>query len=509
MEIDRTKPGSHPQEVASGLITLAEISIGMDDYADAASRIYDAARTLHGFETAEKDLCFNLFKLSGQVRKHLSPTDARSLVKAALQCAQIAFAEDGSEIGQMLRCMMLAPESPPGAEETNPDHTGRRPAAAEGDIPAILAGLNRAQVECLSAEEAEDLLARAIHLRKRSQGKHRQAMTELMHRLAINWWSRQGGNDPDQAASGPVSHERDLQWLASSAWSGIAGRAIDRGDWELATDAAECSVELLRILCDADDASPIWLCDYARALTLKGDLELERDQEVTAKQAFEQAKSMYTQLVQLVPQEALFLRGLAVTCDKLGDMARAAGDLDSATDTYRQALPAFREAARIDPNFLRDLSLCLAKLGELGLARTDLLAARSALEEHFTLAKKIVSADPADMEHQRDFAGAHGRMAKLAMATKDFSAAMSHIEAAHNIVEAVAAGDRSNVRWQQDLAGSLFNLGMMLAQSGESGRGLKIVSRSYKILTEMDSLDQLDAKGRSLLQHMRNMLRRS
>jgi tetratricopeptide (TPR) repeat protein len=428
------------------------------------------------------------------------------LVKTALQGAQTAFAEDRSETGQMLRRTVFAAKSSAGTEEPTPG-SGRQPMAEEGDIPAILAELNRAQVEHLSAEEREILLARALHLRKRSQGRYRQALTELMHRLAIDWWrSRQGGEGLHEAAIGPVSNNRDLQALASTAWFTIAEQAIGRGGWELATDSADCSLELLRILCDANDAKSAWLCDYARGLTLKGELYLEQDQVAAAKHAFEHARAKYERLVKLEPQQPLFLRGLAVTCDKLGDMARAADHLDSADGAYQQALLAFRQAARVDPDFLRDLSLCLAKIGELGLAREDLASAKKALGEHFMLATRIASADPGDMEHQRDLAGAHGRMSQLAMATEDFSAAMSHTEAAHRIVDAVAAADRSNVRWQQDLAGSLFNFGMLLAQSGDSGRGLKMVSQSYKMLIQMASLDRLDTKGRNLLQHIRRML---
>jgi tetratricopeptide (TPR) repeat protein len=394
LEIDRTKPGSRAQELAKDLIVIAEVSIGIDDYADAAVRIRDSVQMLQGLETAEKDLCFQLFMLSGQVHRHLPAADARSLVKAALQCAQTAFAEDQTETGQMLRRMVFSPESSAGTEEPSPD-SGRQPRAEEGDITAILAELNQAQVEQLSVQEREKLLARALHLRKRSEGRYRHALTELMHRLAIGWWrSRHGEEGPHQAAIGPVSEDRDLQALASAAWFATAEQAIGRGDWELATDAADCSLELLRILCDAIDAKSSWLCDYARGLTLKGELYLEQDQAAVAKQAFEQARAKYERLVKLEPEQPLFLRGLAVTCDKLGDTARAGDDLDMADRAYQQALPAFRQAARVDPDFLRDLSLCLSKIGELGLAREDLASAKKALGEHFLLATRIASADP-------------------------------------------------------------------------------------------------------------------
>jgi tetratricopeptide (TPR) repeat protein len=242
---------------------------------------------------------------------------------------------------------------------------------------------------------------------------------------------------------------------------------------------------------------------------MKGEIGLERDHVEIAKYAFEQAKTTYEKLFLLEPQEALFLRGLAVACDKLGDVARANDAFGEAQGFYEQALPAFRHLADIDPDFSRDLSLCLAKLGELGVARQDLKAAKTALEEHFALATRIANDDVYEIEHQRDLAGAHGRLAKLAATTGEIRDALSHTEAAHKIIETVAESDRSNITSQQDLAGSLFNLGMLFARTGDPARGAKMVNQSYIKLKEMDRADQLDSKGRSLLRHMQGMFGRN
>jgi tetratricopeptide (TPR) repeat protein len=509
LEIDRRIKGIRSRETAADLVTIAEISAAIDDYRDAAERIAEAIMALQGMEALERDLCYKLFMLSGQVHKQLPLAEAHSLVGKALASAQTAFADDSSETGQMLRRMVLTSETPADGKEGGRE-TSQRPAASDSDTPAILAELNQAQVELPSFEEGENLLARGLRLRKRIQGRQREALTELMNRLAIHMLgSHHSGDEPCEAPAGLVSNDRNLQAAAASAWIELAERATTRGDWELATEAADNSLELFRTLYNASDAKPNWLCDHAGALMLKGDLDFQRDHLGSAKLAFEQAKAKYGELLKLEPQKALFQRGLGVSCDKLGDIAKADDDLGTAGEAYRQALSLFRQAARVDPDFLRDLSLCLAKLGESELAREDVSEARRALQEHFALATRIANADVTNMEHQLDLAGAHGRMAQLAGSTGDVRDALKHLEAAHGIIEAVAAFDRSNIRWQQDLAGSLFNLGMLLAQTGDIARGARMANQSYSMLKEMDDADRLDARGRSLLRHLHSMVRRN
>ena len=328
-----------------------------------------------------------------------------------------------------------------------------------------------------------------------------------MNRLAIRiHWTSHRGDGVDEAISDLVSNDQKLKAVAATSWGTIAEQAIRRGDWEFATDSAENSVELLRILCTDEDAQPDLLCDYARALTLKGELDIERDQVASAKLAFAQAKATYEKLLQLAPHDPLFLRGLGVTCDKLGDMSRAANDLDVALDAYQQALTVFRQAAHVDSEFLRDLSLCLSKLGELNLMREDVLAARHALEEHLTLSTKIANSDVTKLEPLFDVADAHRRMAQLAGSIGDDRDELKHSEAAHKIVETIASSDRLNFRWQQDLTGSLFNMGMLLTQTGDIGRGTKMVNQSYNMLKEMNEVDQASAapvsERRSLVEMM-------
>ena len=507
LRIDTKTRGIRSREVATDLVTIAELSTAMGDYQDAAKRFTEATQALQGTESSEKDLCLKLFMLSGKILKNLLPTEARALVRSTFGCTQTAFTDDSSETGQMLRRMVLASE-PSADTKAHTRKSIQQPVANDNEITAMLAELNQYQVEYTSVEEGEKLLGRSLHLRKRSQGRQRQTLTELMNRLAIRLQRfRQGDDEQRETIYAFMSDDRELQSAAWSAWFEIAERAVTHGNWELATGAAECSVELLRVLCDAEDAKPFWLANFASALTLKGELELERDQKVSAKLAFEQAKTTYEKLVLLEPGEALYLRGIGVSWDKLGDMARAANDLSSTQHAYEQALTAFRQAARVNSVFLRDLSLCLAKIGELALARQDVIASKRTLNEHFALAASIAKTDANNMEHQRDLAGAHGRMAQLAMTTGDVQKALKHNEAAYLIVELVAGADRSNIRWQQDLAGSLFNFGLLIGQTGNPARGAKMVNQSYEMLRQMDDADQLNAKGKGLLGHLRSLIK--
>ncbi len=250
LRIDTKTRGVRSREAATDLVTIADLSAAMDDYRDAAKRITEATQALQGIEASEEDLCFKLFMLSGQVHKMLPPDEARSLVGKALVCAQAAFADDSSETGQMLRRMVLNSEAPTDGEGGTRE-TSQQPEANASDIQAVLAELNRAQVDHLSPEEGEQLLARGLRLRRRCYGKQREALTELMNRLASRL---HGGGGFYEAISDLVSNDRKLQAAAASAWGIIAERAMKRGGCEFATEAMDNSVELLRILCAAEDA---------------------------------------------------------------------------------------------------------------------------------------------------------------------------------------------------------------------------------------------------------------
>ncbi|HAB18814.1 MAG TPA: hypothetical protein DCE44_20535 [Verrucomicrobiales bacterium] len=250
LRIDMKTRGIHSRETATDLVSIADLSAAMDDYRDAAKRVTEATQALQGIEASEKDLSFKLFMLSGQILQKLPPAEARVLVRRALGCAQTAFADDSSETGQMLRRMVINCEAPDD-DEGDTRETSQQPEVNASDIQAVLVELNRAQVGHLSHEEGEQLLARGLRLRRRCYGKQREALTELMNRLASRL---HGGGGFYEAISDLVSNDRKLQAAAAAAWGIIAERATRRGDWEFATEAMDNSVELVRILCAVEDA---------------------------------------------------------------------------------------------------------------------------------------------------------------------------------------------------------------------------------------------------------------
>jgi hypothetical protein len=92
-------------------------------------------------------------------------------------------------------------------------------------------------------------------------------------------------------------------------------------------------------------------------------------------------------------------RDLSVSHNKLGDVARAAGDLAAARAAYQASLDIAVRLAAADPantTWQRDLSVSHNKLGDAAVAAGDLAAARAAYQASLDIAVRLAAADPAN-----------------------------------------------------------------------------------------------------------------
>ena len=226
-----------------------------------------------------------------------------------------------------------------------------------------------------------------------------------------------------------------------------------------------------------------------------GDLAVNKRSIEIARQHYEAAMKEYSRLPGKVERD----RGISVCTDKLGDLARQQCDYDTARRYYESALASFRKLAAVEPEAVRDLALCLSKLGELEVDLSRFKEARRRLTEYFELMKAGAAGAPKNTERQRDLAGAHSRLQHLEHAEGNFAAATKHGRAHLNILEEMIKEHGENTAWVQDLAGANYMYGRTLLARGDDAGAMSHFEASAKTAIELHDSGSLDHRGRALL----------
>jgi tetratricopeptide (TPR) repeat protein len=159
-------------------------------------------------------------------------------------------------------------------------------------------------------------------------------------------------------------------------------------------------------------------------------------------------------LVQADPSHSGWQRDLAVSHERLGDLAVQTGDLKAARESYQQALAIRQRLVQADPSnteWQRDLSVSHIKLGDLAVQTGELKAARESYQQDFAIAQRLVQANPSNREWQRDLAVSHERLGDLAVQTGELKAARESYQQDLAIAQRLVQADPRNVQWQKDL----------------------------------------------------------
>ena len=110
-------------------------------------------------------------------------------------------------------------------------------------------------------------------------------------------------------------------------------------------------------------------------------------------------------------------RDLSISFNKLGDLARSAGDPDAAR-RYLRRFPEYPQAPRrrrtgkrrLCP---RDLSISFNKLGDIARAGGDIVAARAAHQASLDIITRLAAMDAGNAQWQADLRFTQGRLDDL------------------------------------------------------------------------------------------------
>jgi non-specific serine/threonine protein kinase/serine/threonine-protein kinase len=259
---------------------------------------------------------------------------------------------------------------------------------------------------------------------------------------------RAAPGDENAARSLAVIHEK----LADTgAWTGDLGTAEREATSALGIfeDLARRHPETLR-----------HQFSLAISLVKMGDLQgnpdfpnLGRPEEALG--TYHRALRLLDQLGEQHPEDSGVLRYRALVRERLGTVLLAAGNLDGATEVFRESL-AIREAAAVaqpaNAEARRDVAVALEKLADALLEAGDTDQALASTRESFEVFRALAAADPRNATARRSLAISHRKVAAALERAGQTVDARFELLASRAIFEELAAADPSNAQHQKALA---------------------------------------------------------
>jgi len=185
-------------------------------------------------------------------------------------------------------------------------------------------------------------------------------------------------------------------------------------------------------------------------------------------------------------------RQQGVFLNNLGDLERSLGRLDSAGESYQNALAIAEALAAEEPaslEFQRDLSVSHQKLGMLAADRGDMVSSRRHLMASRGIRERLVALAPGDPTREWDLAGSLDQLGQVALVSGDLATARSEFAALLTIMRRLTSLDPTNLEWQRDLAIANQKLGGLAREAGDFVLARKHFQESHAVLGQLSAGD--------------------
>ncbi len=209
-----------------------------------------------------------------------------------------------------------------------------------------------------------------------------------------------------------------------------------------------------------------------------GDLRA-RLQEVGRLDVLDAVGNEATKYFNAVPPESLsgdelFRRSQSIY--QIGQIRQAEGNLNAASDAYRDSIAFAEQAVARDPtNGEWQIGLANARFyaGEALRVQGDLTGAMRQYQAYRDIAQRLVDREPQNERWLLELSYGMGGVAFVHEAQGDFQSARRELESAQQIKEDLARRNPADVERRQAVAGGHIRLGMVLDKLGEVDAALK------------------------------------
>jgi tetratricopeptide (TPR) repeat protein len=131
--------------------------------------------------------------------------------------------------------------------------------------------------------------------------------------------------------------------------------------------------------------------------------------------------------------------------------------------------------------WLRDLSASRDKVGDALFTMFDFAGAMQAYRASIEVAEHLAQRDPSNAEWQRDLSVSHNELAKVLLMQRDAAGALREYRAGLQIAERLAKKDTAEVAWQRDLWIAYYRQAEVSRKTGIAD-SLEWWRKSYRVL---------------------------
>ena len=260
----------------------------------------------------------------------------------------------------------------------------------------------------------------------------------------------ENGGDPDQA------HE--------AVWGSIyaCDALVDMLDYTAAEVAANAALEIAEKFAKKFPHDLQMQRGLSVSYNNLGDIAKARNDYKAAEGYYSKALEIGERLAEKYPDDPNLQRDLSVSYNKLGGIAEARNDYNAAEGYYAKALEIREKLAEKypdDPGMQRDLSVSYNNLGDIAKARNDYKAAEGYYSKALEIGERLAEKYPEDPNLQRDLSVSHGTLGGIAKARNNYNAAEGYYAKDLEISEKLAEKYPEDPQMQRGLSVSYNKLG--------------------------------------------------
>ncbi|MDQ3765128.1 MAG: tetratricopeptide repeat protein, partial [Actinomycetota bacterium] len=291
---------------------------------------------------------------------------------------------------------------------------------------------------------------------------------------------------------GNTTSRRDL----TRSYERLADLARDAARSVQSSDGAEelCQqvLQIAQVLTDLEPANTTYRQDLAISHNRLVDLAQDAGRTAEAEELYRQALQIAQELTDLEPANTTYQQDLLRSYNRLADLARDAGRTTEAEELYRQALQVRQVLTDLEPantTYRRNLAISYERLGDLVRDAGRTAEAEELHRQALQVRQKLTNLKPANTTYRRDLSISYNRLADLARDAGRTTEAEELYRQALQVRQVLTDLEPANTTYRQDLLRSYNRLADLVRDAGRTTEAEELYRQALQVRQVLTDLE--------------------